>query len=80
MPRVTLYTKPGCGLCEEVEEIIRHVRRDRAFELELRNILDNLDDYERYKHDIPVVQIDGREVARHHLTEATLTAALDSRK
>ena len=79
MPRVTLYTKPGCGLCEEVEEVIRHVRQTRAFDLERRNILDSLDEYERYKHDIPVVLVDGREIARHHIVEADLIAALSSR-
>jgi hypothetical protein len=76
MPRVTLYTKPGCGLCEEMEEVIRHVRRRRPFELELRNILDSLDEYERYKHDIPVVTVDGVEIARHHMTESELEAGL----
>ena len=76
MARVTLYTKPGCGLCEEAEEVIRHVQRRRPFELELRNILDSLADYERYKHDIPVVMVDGVEVARHHLDEAALEAKL----
>ena len=76
MARVTLYTKPGCGLCEEVEEVIRHVSRRRAFELVVRNILDSLEDYERYKHDIPVVLVDGREVGRHRMSEAQLEAAL----
>jgi glutaredoxin len=76
MPRVTLYTKPGCGLCEEVEDAIRAVRARRPFELELRNILDDFDLYERYKHDIPVVLIDGQEIARHHMDEAQFEAAL----
>ena len=76
MRRVTLYTKPGCGLCEEVEEVIRHVNRRRVFELQLRNILDSLDDYERYKHEIPVVLVDGVEIARHHMTEAEFEASL----
>lgn len=78
MARVTLYTKPGCGLCEEAEEVIRHVRRRRQFELELRNILDNLEDYECYKHDIPVVLVNRAEVARHHLDEAVFEAALNN--
>jgi hypothetical protein len=76
MTRVTLYTKPGCGLCDEVEDVIRSVRARRPFELELRNILDDFDEYERYKDDIPVVLVNGREIARHHLGEAELEAAL----
>jgi glutaredoxin len=73
---ITLYTKPGCGLCEEAEEIIKAVRAQQQFEIERRNILDDLADYERYKHDIPVILINGREIARHHLAEAVLVEAL----
>jgi len=73
---VTLYTKPECGLCEAVHEVIKIVQRRRPFELEIRNMLDSLDDYERYKHDIPVVLLDGQEIARHRMTEQALEAAL----
>ena len=76
LPRVTLFAKPECGLCEEADEVIEVVRARRPFELERRNILDNFEDYERYKHDIPVILVDGREIARHHLSEAQLEAAL----
>ncbi len=43
-----------------------------------RNIALDLDDFERYKHDIPVLVIDGREVARHRISEAALEAALEA--
>jgi rSAM/selenodomain-associated transferase 1 len=42
-----------------------------------RNILDDEGDYERYKHDIPVILVNDREIARHHMTEAELETALD---
>jgi hypothetical protein len=73
---VTLYTKPGCGLCEEVEDVLLAVRARRPFELVRINILDDPAVYDRYKHDIPVVLVDGREIARHHLAEAEFEAAL----
>jgi glutaredoxin len=76
MPVVTLYTKPGCGLCEEAEEVIETVRLRIPFELLRINILDDLADYERYKHDIPVILVNGREIARHHLIESQLVDAL----
>jgi rSAM/selenodomain-associated transferase 1 len=82
-PRVvTIFTKPECGLCEEAEEVIEAVRarKDvRPFKLERRNILEDLADYERYKHDIPVVLVDGREIARHHLDERALIRGLNDR-
>ena len=76
MRTVTLYTKPGCGLCEEAEEVLDLVRRRVPFDLTKQNILDDLDAYERYKHDIPVILLDGREIARHRLGEAQLESAL----
>jgi len=76
MTRVTLYTKPECGLCEEAEEVIESVRARHLFELVRRNILDDRADYERYKHDIPVILLNGREIARHQLTETQLVDAL----
>ena len=75
---VTIFTKPQCGLCEEAEEAIEAVRARREFELVRRNILENVADYERYKHDIPVILVDGVEIARHHLSEDLLTSALNA--
>lgn len=78
MTVVTLYTKPGCHLCEAVEQIIVQVRRDRPFEFVVRNILDDPTDFELYQNDIPVVLIDGVEIARHRLERAAFESALDS--
>lgn len=75
-PQVTLYTKPGCHLCDAVEQIILRVASRRPLELIKRNILDDPGDFERYQHEIPVVFVSGREVARYRLTEQQLEAAL----
>ena len=76
-PVVTLYTKPGCHLCEPVAATIAEVANVRSIRSITRNILDDLDDYERYKHAIPVVTVNGVEVARHRLTLAQLLDAID---
>jgi len=76
-PLVTMYTKPGCGLCDEAEEVIDGVRAKRRFKFERQNILENFGDFEKYKHDIPVVFVNGREIARHHVDRAAVASALD---
>src|SRR5436190_23431380 len=76
MNRVTLYTKPGCHLCEAVEQVIARVRKTNPFELDVRNILDDADDFVKYQYEVPVVLVDGREVSRYRLTSAQLDAAL----
>jgi hypothetical protein len=73
---VTLYSKPGCHLCEPVAETIAEASKVAAFRLVRRNILDDPQDYERYKHAIPVVTVNGREVARYRLRLRDLVAAV----
>jgi glutaredoxin len=77
MPHVTLYTKPGCHLCEAVEQVIAEAAKVRGFDFVVRNILDTPEDHERYRNAVPVVCVDGAEVARHRLSLAELHTALD---
>ena len=74
---ITLYTKPGCHLCEAMEQTIRQVQQGRPFDLVIRNILDDQRDERTYRELIPVVLLDGREIARYRLTVAELRAAVD---
>ena len=76
MRRVILYSKPGCHLCEPVEEVILAVRREREFEFAVRNIEEDAAEFEKYKNAIPVVVVDGREIARYKLSRMVLEAAL----
>jgi glutaredoxin len=76
--QVILYTKPGCHLCDPVRELILSVQRHRPFEFSIRNIEDNPADFEKYQHAIPVVLVDGREIARYKLSQQQLEAALGS--
>ena len=77
MTVITLYTKPGCHLCEPVAQTIKQAARLRSFQFATRNILDDAGDFERYKHAIPVVTVNGVEVARHRLSLDALLAAID---
>jgi hypothetical protein len=75
-PRVLLYTKPGCHLCDDMLDLLQAALRGTGIAVTERDIALDLDDFERFKHDIPVLLIDGREVARHRITEPALVAAL----
>jgi glutaredoxin len=74
--RIQIYTKPGCHLCDDMLDLLRVTLRGSGVNPTERNIALDLDDFERYKHDIPVLVIDGREVARHRISEPALQAAL----
>ena len=61
-PKVTLYGRPGCHLCEDALAIIERVRARVPFVLEQRDIEADDELFKRYLERIPVVEIAG-EVA-----------------
>ena len=64
---VILYTRAGCGLCNEMkEELVRRGYRVREVDIEKDEAL-----LRRYMFDIPVAVLpDGSELARHRLKPA----------
>jgi glutaredoxin len=76
MHTAILYSKPGCHLCEPVREVILAVQRERGFQFVVRNIEDDAADFEKYEHAIPVVVVDGKEIARYKLSRRQLEEAL----
>lgn len=74
--KVTLYTKKNCGLCREAEEAILRLRGKKQFELELVDIERDQAAFDRYGDRIPVVAVDGKEVAGAPLDERRLSALL----
>jgi glutaredoxin len=76
MKTVTLYTKRGCHLCETVEATLAVVGRRHRFTLLRRDICEDAADFELYGHDVPVVLVNGVEIARHRLSAERLVSAL----
>ncbi|WP_134687338.1 glutaredoxin family protein [Brevibacillus migulae] len=58
---ITLYGRPGCHLCEQVEERIKRVGNDFSLRLKIVNIESDPALHEKYMFTIPVVEIDGEE-------------------
>ena len=76
--KVTLYTKAECGLCAEAEETLIRVRKLIPFEAEFVYIDDDDELHERYGQRVPVVVVNGTEVASARVDEARLQAVLSS--
>ncbi len=68
--QVTLYTRPGCHLCDEAKQAILAADCRDLFTLQEINI--DLDPIliRRYGWDIPVVIINGTETFKHRLTSS----------
>jgi glutaredoxin len=77
MSVITLYTRPGCHLCDEAREVILSLR-DSAGPFELREIDIESDPelHARFLERIPVIEVDGKRVAELHIDAPTLRRAL----
>jgi glutaredoxin len=73
---VTLYSQPGCHLCDDARVALERVRARFPFELSELDI--NSDDalQRAYLERIPVVELDGEELFQYFVDEATLAARL----
>lgn len=76
--KVSLYTKEDCGLCEEAEEVLRRARKLIRFDLERVYIDDDRGLSELYGDRVPVVTVDGKEVASAPLAAERLLAGLSA--
>lgn len=76
MPRVELFTRKGCHLCDDAHVILARVQEDHPFELVLVDIDADPALVVRYGWDIPVVHVDGEFFARHRVNETALRARL----
>jgi glutaredoxin len=74
---LTLYSKPGCHLCEEAEADLQRLARRYPHQLQTVDITQDPLLLERYGERIPVVLVQGREYAAP-LSAAVLERALRS--
>ena len=72
MTTVTLYSRPGCHLCDEARTILERMRESTPFEVDEINI--EADDalHARYLERIPVVAVDGEELSEYFVDEEAL--------
>jgi glutaredoxin len=75
---VTLYTRPGCPLCEEAKTQIAPLLRE--FDARLREVNIDADPVlrERYTNDVPVIFLGLRKVAKHRVDLAQFRRQLAS--
>jgi glutaredoxin len=76
---VTLYTRPGCHLCDEAREALERVRAETPFALHERDITEDDALHRRYLERIPVVVLDGEELFDYFVDEGALAARLKAK-
>ena len=74
---VTLYTRPGCHLCEEAKAAIQPLLHEFGARLREVNIEEDRELIERYGWDIPVLFIGARKAAKHRVNLNVFRKALE---
>jgi hypothetical protein len=79
-PRLTLLTRAGCDLCDEMQEALSQL----SLELSLPGLVVQEVDTDpllarRYALDLPVLLLDGVMVCKHHLDTVELRRLLRPR-
>jgi glutaredoxin len=75
--QATLYTRPGCHLCDAVRSVMQPLLAEYGGTLREVNVDEQPDLKELYGYDVPVIFIGEREVARHRLTSREFRAILE---
>jgi glutaredoxin len=78
LKQVVLYSRADCGLCAKAESLLRRLLREIRFSLEVVDIDSDKQAHDRYWLQIPVVLVDGEEMASAPIDERKLRSALRS--
>lgn len=73
-PRVVVYTRQGCGLCATAEQLV--AREARRADVVLVDVDTDPDLQRRYHVRVPVVEVDGHEVAEAVVSPGEVRAAV----
>lgn len=79
-PAVTLYGKPDCHLCDEAEDRLARLSRQRGIGYRKVDIRSSPELFERFRYRIPVIEVDGGAtldwpVTSEQMWQAVQTAA-----
>ena len=78
---LTVYSRPGCHLCDEMKAVVQRVVHTETTPIQVEEI-DISTDPEleaRYGLEIPVLLVDGRKVAKYRVTDGDLRRIVGNR-
>jgi len=74
--QLTLYSRPDCHLCDDMETTIKNFSKKNSVNLKIVDISNNATLETQYGQEIPVLFIDGRKVAKYRVSKQELQKAL----
>ena len=79
-PVLTIYSRPGCHLCDDMKAVVLRVAQEAALVVNEVDISGDADLERRYGVEIPVLLVDGRKAAKYRISEEELRKILAGRK
>lgn len=79
MISVTIYSRPGCHLCQEMTAVVERVGRSMAIQFQEIDISTDPALEAHYGLEIPVLLVAGKKAAKYRVTEADLRRILRAR-
>ena len=67
-PTLTVYSRPGCHLCDDLLAALAELPATRGAAVDVVDISGDLALERDYGTRIPVVELNGRELCRYHLS------------
>ena len=78
MIAVTIYSRSGCHLCDEMKALVTRVGRDQPLRLTEIDIAADPALECEYGLEIPVLVVNGRKAAKYRIAEADLRRLLQA--
>ena len=66
-PKVTLFTRAGCCLCDEAKQVLLAARRRAEFDYEEVDIDSDAELARRYNDEVPVIAINGTKAFKYRV-------------
>jgi hypothetical protein len=76
---LTVYSRPGCHLCDDMMSVIERVARRTAVTVEVIDISTDAELEARYGLEIPVLTVNGKKAAKYRVSEDELIRILHAR-
>ena len=67
-PKLTLYSRQACGLCDEMKEVVRAVALKIPLEMEEIDVDRSNELRETFGNEVPVLFINGRKAFKYRVT------------
>lgn len=78
-PKITLYTRRGCCLCDDAKRVLESAKQSARFDLDEVDIDGDADLRRTYNDEVPVIAINGRKAFKYRVTEQELLKKLAAR-